>query len=198
MNPLSIIRMFGKPLKLVFTVAVFGFFIALGGTDGFAQPATQPQVRLPNEDDRRDPESRSLQEMVTKQQISRRKKEHDELLKQGEEALRLSQELQSSFEESETFTTGDMQKLQALEKVVSKIREELGGNDEADKDVEKSSDSAENSARSSIGAAFKFLRNSTIKLVDELKKSTRFSISVAAIQASNSVIKFARFLRLKK
>ena len=180
-------------------MAVMGFFLAICASTGFAQPATQPQVRIPGEDDRRDPETRSFQEMVTKQQISRRKKEHNELLKQGEEALRLSQELESSFESKETFTGTDLQKLQELEKVVSKIREELGGDDDDDdKDAEKNADSSENSARSSIGAAFKFLRSSTIKLVDELKRSTRFSISVAAIQASNSVIKFARFLRLKK
>ena len=135
--------------------------------------------------------------MAVKQQISRRKKEHYELLKQGDEALKIADELETSFDKNQTFTSGDIQKLQELEKLANKIRQELGGNDEDD-NPEISADGDENHARSSVGAAFAFLRDSTVKLVDELKKSTRFSISVAAIQASNTVVKFARFLRLKK
>jgi hypothetical protein len=34
--------------------------------------------------------------------------------------------------------------------------------------------------------------------VDELKKTTRFSISAIAIQSSNTVLKLVRFLRLRK
>ena len=167
----------------------------------FSQPVHAQVVEVPRPlrpGERADPEAKTLQEMVAKQQISRRKKEHDEMLKQGEEALRLSQELETTFEQTESFSDQDRQKLQELEKIVSKIREELGGDDDDDNKSDVSADGNENSARSSIGAAFKFLRTSTIKLVDELKKSTRFSISVAAIRASNSVVKFARFLRLKK
>jgi hypothetical protein len=167
-------------------------------SSGFAQEGPIPSGRIPGADDKRDPETASIQEMAIKQQISRRKKEYDEMLKRGEEALKLSETLANSYETNQKFSDQDLQKLQELEKVVSKIREELGGNDDADKDQETSADGSENSARQSIGAAFKFLRSSTIKLVDELKKSTRFSISVAAIQTSNAVIKFARFLRLRK
>jgi hypothetical protein len=165
---------------------------------GRAQTPEVPNARLPRTDDKNDRESRSFQEMVTKQQISRRKKEHDEMLKQGAEALRISQELETSFDDDGSLSDQDLQKLQELEKIVSKIRSELGGNDDDDEVPETSADSSENFARRSFVAAFKFLRTSTIKLFDELKRSTRFSISVAAIQASNSVIKFARFLRLKK
>ncbi len=167
----------------------------------FAQPSFA-QVEIPaarplRPGEREDPEAKSLQEMVTKQQISRRKKEHDEMLKKGEEALRISKELETSFEAKDDLSSQDIEKLQELEKLVSKIREELGGKDNDDDD-EISANGEENSARKSFGAAFRFLKNSTVRLVDELKKSTRFSISVAAIQASNSVVKFARFLRLKK
>lgn len=172
------------------------FTLSLFAVPVFAQ-ADGPVIRDPRSSDQKDPESNTIQEMAVKQQISRRKKEHEELLKQGDEALKLADELETSFDKNQTFSNGDVQKLQELEKLASKIRQELGGNDEDD-NPEVSADSGENQARSSIGAAFAFLRDSTVKLVDELKKSTRFSISVAAIQASNSVVKFARFLRLKK
>ena len=163
-----------------------------------AQSVEVPVIRLPGSQDKRDPESKTIEDMVTNQQISRRKKEHDEMLKQGEEALKISEELETSFDEKENLSGADLQKLQNLEKIVFKIRKELGGDDDDNKADETSADTNENSARRSLSAAFKFLRSSTVKLVEELKKSTRFSISVAAIQASNSVIKFARFLRLKK
>jgi hypothetical protein len=163
----------------------------------FSQSENAPVVRDPRSDDQKDPEATTIREMAVKQQISRRKKEHEELLKQGDEALRLADELESSFDKNQSFSGGDLQKLQELEKLANKIRQELGGSDENDSD-EISADSSENRARSSVGSAFAFLRDSTVKLVNELKKSTRFSISVAAIQASNSVVKFARFLRLKK
>lgn len=144
----------------------------------------------------KDTELNSVGEMVVKQQISRRRKEHEELLKNGEEALKLSEQLESSLTENETLNSQDIIKLQSLEKIVSKIRKDLGGDD--DEDILEDSSSKENSARHSIASAFKFLRESTKSLVDELKRGSRFSISALAIQTSNSVIRFARFLRLKK
>lgn len=141
-------------------------------------------------------ESPSVGEMVVKQQISRRRKEHDELLKRGEEALKLSEDLEKSFTANESLGSPDMEKLQALEKVVSRIRRDLGGDD--DEDVIEDSSGQENSARQSIASAFRFLRDSTKSLVDELKRTSRFSVSALAIQTSNTVIRFARFLRIKR
>ena len=188
---------FHRTTRALFLFCAFLFLGAIFAGPTLGQSTEPPIVRIPSADDKNNPEAKSIQEMLTNQQISRRKKEHDEMLKQGEEALKISQELEDSFEAKDNLSNRDVQKLQELEKIVFKIRRELGGDDD-DKLHETSLDGSENTARSSIGAAFKFLRSSTVKLVEELKKSTRFSISVAAIQASNSVIKFARFLRLKK
>lgn len=162
-------------------------------------PSNTPPIRIPSADDRKDPETQTIDDLVVKQQITRRKKEYDEMLKRGEDALKLSEDLETSVESKDSFSTSDFQKLQELEKVVSKIRDDLGGDDEGDKfDVASEADSSETDARRDVLSAVKFLRTSTVKLVDELKRSTRFSISVAAIQTSNAVIRFARFLRLKK
>jgi hypothetical protein len=154
-------------------------------------PTVKPEIRPT-----RDPaDGVTIGEMVVKQQITRRRKEHDELIKRGEEALKLSEDLETSIAGKETLGSQDLEKLQSLEKVVSRIRKDLGGDDEDD--IEDSS-SKENSARQSIGAALRFLKDSTRTLVDELKRTSRFSISAIAIQTSNSVIRFARFLRLRK
>jgi hypothetical protein len=184
------------PILLSVTAALFIGTAAVGTAS--AQIPEIPDARSSRADEKNDPEAKSLREMVTNQQITRRKKEHEEMLKQGDDALKISQELENSLEQNPTLTTKDVQKLQELEKIVSKIREELGAKDKIDKIEDISEDGSENAARQSVVTAFKFLRSSTIKLVDELKKSTRFSISVAAIQASNAVVKFARFLQLKK
>ena len=167
---------------------------------GGGQPVPQqPVVKLNTGNDKRDGDNVTVSEMLTKQQVTRRKKEYDEMLKRGDEALRLSEELESSFESKENIDSGDIQKLQELEKVVSKIRGDLGGDDDDEiSDPNISENSSENAARKDVVSAIKYLRNSTVKLVDELKRSTRFSISVTAIQTSNAVIRFAKFLRLKK
>ena len=181
----------------IFAALLFSVFAAAFdtyGQTGNTPPKTRITTRADDGDDRDPP---SVDQMVAKQRISQQKKEHEELLKRGDEALKLSEELETSFSQGETLSAKDLEKLQELEKVVGKIRSELGGDDDDDEKLEDSS-GPENNARQSIGGAFKFLRSSTIKLVDELKKSTRFSVSVIAVQTSNSVIRIARFLRLKK
>jgi hypothetical protein len=189
----SFIRSWTILASLVFCISIFA-------VDTFAQQAstnTPQKSKLTVREDRDDETPPSVTEMVEKQRILRQKKEHGEMLKRGDEALRLSEELEASFNDGASFTPQEMQKLEALEKVVGKIRNELGGDDDDDSKLEDST-GAENNARRDVVSAFKFLRNSTIKLVDELKKSSRFSISVGAVESSNAVIRIARFLRLKK
>jgi hypothetical protein len=161
-----------------------------------AQITTPPKSKLTIREDRDDEQPPSVGEMIEKQRILRQKKEYDEMLKRGDEALKLSEELETSFNKSESLSPRDLEKLAALEKVVGKIRNDLGGDNDNDK-VEDST-GPENNARHDVISAFKFLRSSTVRLVDELKKSSRFSISVAAVESSNAVIRIARFLRLKK
>lgn len=173
-------------------------FAALFAIATSAQSNEIPQgMRIPTVDDRKDQKSSSVEELVVKQEISRRKKEYDEMLKRADEALKLSEDLETAFETKHAIAPGDLQKLQTIEKTVSRIREDLGGDDEDD-DLPIDSASAEPEATKDVLSAVKYLRKSTAKLVDELKRSTRFSVSVAAIQTSNTVIRFARFLRLKK
>jgi len=160
------------------------------------QVTAPPKSKLTIREDRDDEQPPSVGEMIEKQRILRQKKEYGEMLKRGDEALKLSEELETSFGESETLSSRDLEKLEALEKVVGKIRNDLGGDNDDDK-IEDST-GPENNARRDVVSAFKFLRSSTMRLVDELKKSSRFSISVAAVESSNAVIRIARFLRLKK
>jgi hypothetical protein len=136
--------------------------------------------------------------MLAKQRAERDRKEHEELLERGDEALRLTKQLETSFEQNRGFSQQDNAKLESLEKVVGKIRRGLGGGDDGDNNDSGSIEKTDEPKPSNVEEAFKYLQTTTIKLVDELKKTTRFSISAVAIQSSNTVLKLVRFLRLKK
>ena len=188
-------RSFARSSTILLSLIISAFIFAAVAA---GQTNTPTKPRLTVKEDRDDQTPPSVGEMVEKQRILRQKKEHDEMMKRGDEALKLSEELEESFHEGAGFSQKDLQKLESLEKVVGKIRDELGGDDDDKNDVLEDSTGPENNARRDVVSAFKFLRDSTVKLVDELKKSSRFSISVAAVESSNAVIRIARFLRLKK
>ena len=92
-----------------------------------------PIVRSNSADDKNENNSASIDDMIVKQKISRQKRDYDELLKRGDEALKLSEELESSFDGRDSFSAEDIQRIQAFEKVVTKIRNDLGGDDQDDK-----------------------------------------------------------------
>ena len=140
-----------------------------------------------------------LKEMLARQKVERDKKDYEELLDRGEEALRLAKQLETSFEQNKGFASQDKARLESLEKVVTKIRKELGADDDSEaEDMTSSIQPADDPKPSNLEEGFKYLQSTTVKLVDELKKMTRFSISVVAIQTSNNVLKLVRFLKLKK
>lgn len=158
-----------------------------------ASAQTDASSALPGRDNRRrEEEAKTIKDMLAKQQALRDKKDHAEMLKRGEQALQIASQLEKSFEQNEQLSPQDKTKLESLEKLVTKIRNELGGDDVDEEDETKTV------KPSSLKEAFNFLQSTTVKLVDELKKTSRFSISALAIQSSNTVIKLARFLRLRQ
>ncbi len=141
-------------------------------------------------------------EQLEKLRIAHEKKEHDEMVSRAEEALKLSEELERSIVANPQLNERDREKLQSFEKLVRKIRSELGAKDvEADpdetdtKDTESVDDGVDHSPPNDVVSGFKVLRESTIQLVNEIRKSTRFTISAAAITTSNAVLKLTRILR---
>lgn len=143
--------------------------------------------------DRKDREmAPTLKEMLSKQRVIHDKKEFAELQERGDEALRISLSLADPMDNDLSLSAYDREKLVDLERVVKKIRDELGADDPGD----GGGDSRDEPH--SVPAAFKSLRETTASLAKELKKASRFTISAAAIQTSNSALKLIRFLRLKK
>ena len=140
-----------------------------------------------------DDKPKSFQESIEKMRIEKDKKDHDQMVERGEEVVKISEELEKAVDQNGRLTDKEYSKVATVEKLVKKIRTELGGDDD-DKDGDD--DIAPQKQGLSAKDAVKSLRSTTLTLFDELKKTTRFTISASAIQASNSVLKLARFLKI--
>jgi hypothetical protein len=173
--------------RLIFLI----FLLFLTGS--FSASAQTNDPELPNQRQRQQEEyPKNIRENLAKQRIERQKKEYEELVKRSEEAVRLSEELERTFATNNRISTEDYKKLEKLEKLVKKIRSDLGGSDEGEGLV----DEEENF--SSLTGAFKVLQTNAVKLYNELKKSTRYSISVVAIKSSNILLRVVKFIRFRK
>lgn len=160
--------------------------VALSAQTASNDPWPFPDRRKPDDD------SRFVKEMLAKQQTAREKREYEALVERGETALRLSTELETSFRKKSQLSEAEREKLEEFEKLVSRIRKDLGGADDGDSEVGfKETDSPKD-----VREGFIYLKRSTEQLVSEIKRSTRFSVSVLAIESSNTLIRLARFLRI--
>jgi hypothetical protein len=167
-------------------LAVLALALAVSAQDA---DSNRPGVQS-NPDDR----PKSIREMMQKMRIDQEKKDYQEMIDRGEEALKISEQLEQSFSQGSTLSRSDREKLDALEKLVKKIRGELGG--ENDDDEPEIGEQAPQPKTPADG--LKALQNLTGKMLEELKKTSRFGISAVAIQSSNAVLKVVRFLRFSK
>ena len=175
-------------LLVIFISVIWVFFCAIVC---FGQEADQRSPLTP----RTDPDQpKNVREMHAKLQIDQAKKEYEELLDRGQQALKISEDLDRVFSDRRALTQTDLEKLNDLEKIVKKIRGELGGDDGDDSDPE----SEIKPQPKSLEDGFASLQSLTVKLVDEIKKTSRFGVSAIAIQSSNAVLKIVRFLRFNK
>lgn len=146
-------------------------------------------------DEQKEDLPKNIKESLTKSRIEQEKKDHEELLQKAEEATKLSAELQEAYEKNKTLSPEDKKKLEKLEKLLKKIRKDLGGDDDDEDSKENSENPTETEKPSTVVSALNKLRSTSVNLFDELKKTSRFSISVVAIQSSNAILKVIRFLR---
>lgn len=171
--------------QIILTIAL------LGNTYSIAQSAdNQGSILVKSNDEDR---PKSIKESLYKMRIAQEKKEYQEMLDRGDEALKLAEDLESAVERSGKLTERDMVKIASVEKLVKKIRSELGGDDE---DIDDAG--PDRNLRLSPVEAVKSLKSTTISLTNELKKTSRFTISAAAIQSTNAVLRIVRIVRFSK
>ncbi len=172
-------------LLIILTIGTFSFAVAAGQATGGV-----PSL-FPKPDDKNDGPN-SVQEMLKKLEIEKDKKDFEQMQSRGKQALELSTELDKTVEAGNQLTEKDKAKLATLEKLVRKIRSDLGASDTDADDEEKA---VAKDKPLSFAAGFKSLQSATVKLVGELEKTSRFTVSVTAIQTSNAVLRIAKFLK---
>ena len=182
--------MFAALSKLLLFVTIL--FASYACVPAQIEPIGPPSGRNDSKED----QPRTFREMLSKQRVEREKKDHEEMLKRGEDAALLSAQLENAFEKTNQLSRQDQQKLEALASIVLKIRKELGGGDDDDED--DNADVVKERRPATLREAVDNLKATTLKLDDDLKHTSRFTISAVAIQSSNTVLRLVRFLQLRK
>ena len=78
-------------------------------------------------------------------------------------------------------------------KLLKKIRNELGGDSDGEQD-----EIVIKEKPSTMVNALQTLQTNALQLFDEIKKSTRYSVSVISIQTSNALLRIVKFIRFGK
>lgn len=156
-------------------------------------------AQLPKIDDTKtqdsDPPPRTITENLAKARIERDKKDYRQMLENGEETVKISDQLVKSYTKNNQLTEADRKQIDRLEKLVKKIRSELGAtNDDSDDKNPSANENPEIKDQNYIQR----LQTMSADLVDKLKNTSRFSISVAAVQSSNALLGLVRFLKIKR
>ena len=139
---------------------------------------------------------KNIKETLAKQRIAQEKKDYEELLERSQQAVKLSEELEKSFTTSNQISSEDQKKLDRLEKLIKKIRNDLGGDDDdGESDIKEKN---KVNQPTTVENAFKTIQSNAAQLFSEIKKSTRYSVSVVAIQTSNALLRLVKFIRFGK
>jgi ATP-dependent Lon protease len=136
----------------------------------------------------REPLSKQMKERMIELCIEENKKDFDRMVERTEELAKLSKEIEESVAANRKLRKDDREKLDKAENLLSKIRKELHADDDDEGDEDKPKDVLE---------AVKLFQENSLKLLDEIKKTTRHSISAVAIQSSNTVLRIVKFLRFQ-
>jgi len=98
--------------------------------------AQLPDPIFPKGDPKEEEKPKSFQESLEKMRIEKDKKDHDQMVERGVEIVKISEELEKAVDQNGHLTDKDVSKVATVEKLVKKIRSELGGADDDDNDVD--------------------------------------------------------------
>ncbi len=125
-------------------------------------------------------------EMRDKLRVKEDKKRYDENVGRAREASELGSQLLKSFEARKVFNSDDSKKLERLEKLTRRIRNEAGGS-ESDPDVKDIPGDFE--------LAVKRLAEMSDELFKLVEKTPRLVVSAAVIDQANKVIGLIQHVR---
>ncbi|MBK9216098.1 MAG: hypothetical protein IPM59_10955 [Chloracidobacterium sp.] len=173
-------------MRKVFAIMSF-FLLTIAVSAVHAQGTNPPLFRERNGDDI---PPKSVRESLDRMRIEHEKKEYAEMLKRSEDAARIANEIEDLYSLTGRFSNEDVAKLSEVEKLVKKIRSELGGSDDDGGD-----DTADISQPTTSSDAVASLNRNAASLHSDLKRTSRFTISATAIQSTNIILRVTRFLK---
>lgn len=124
-------------------------------------------------------------EMRAKMAIKAEKKKYDENLARAAEASEVASQISTSFETNKALGPADLKKLERLEKLARRIRNEAGGS-EADPDVKD--------LPATVDAGVKLLAEWAKDLHKEVEKTPRRVVSAAVIDQANKLVGLIQYL----
>ena len=167
------------------------FIAAVSSAGAFAQsrPSPTPPTTQQPSDDRHDPDvdfAARETDVRTRLIIKAEKKAYEEHVERAKEAKQIAAELKAVYDAKQALNSADQKKLERLEKLTRRIRNEVGGSDDdADpKDLPKS-----------IGEAIESMAKMTEELCDQVEKTPRHVISATIIDQANKLISVIQFVR---
>ena len=172
-------------------IALVFLFLGSRATTGQTRPnplpTPEPPPVNPTKSDSSLPDFGSPEsEMRARNILKAEKKQYDENVARAREASQLATELVDAFAKSKAFTSADGKKLERLEKLTKKIRNEAGGS-ETDPDVKD------------IPVALETAVKQVGELADDLRKlvenTPRHVISASVIDQANKLLGLIEHLR---
>jgi hypothetical protein len=118
--------------------------------------------------------------------LKKEKKEYEEHVGRAQEARDLAAELQKAYETARSFNASDYKKLERLEKLTRRVRNEVGGSqtDADPKELPKTHDEA-----------LSRLADMARALCDEVEKTPRRVVSASMINQANKLIALIQYVR---
>ena len=125
-------------------------------------------------------------EARTRMILKKEKKEYEEHVERAQEARDLAAELQKTYEIAHSFNAADYKKLERLEKLTRRVRNEVGGsNTDADpKELPRTHDEA-----------VSLLADMARELCDEVEKTPRRVVAASIINQANKLIALIQYVR---
>lgn len=159
-----------------FAALLCGFVILLTSAASIRAQADAEDSLVPGR--RKDDPPKGIQESLSKLRIEKEKKDFNEMLQRGDDALKLAEQLKAGADDQQ-------EQISSIGKLVKKVRDELG--------AEGSIDAKDGSPQTRADAV-KALKLAAASLSEELKKCTRFTVSASAINRANEVLRLVKFL----
>jgi hypothetical protein len=180
--------------KICSPILLYGVMIAAivmlsaAATWSQAPPQKSPRASISDKPDGDVDFSQRERDMQTRLILKAEKKAYEDHLARAREARQLATDLQRAFESRNSFTPEDQKRLERLEKLTRRIRNEVGGSD---------SESKPDDLPTEVGKAVAEIAEMTRDLAKQVEKTPRRVLSAAIVDQANKLIDVIQFVRIK-